>query len=484
MLSQTLLLLCLSPLILQPCTAQLASIQNNTFNASYGQFNPSQTRNRITQANLSSSVSSDLLVALDFERTNWAGSSTHLDPFYTDLPANASSAPAGSVIKVEQYTNTSYYTLSPGLALSRCLFMTKNLNGSTVPASAYVLWPYLSRTFSNLSGIPLVAFGHGSSGATGECAPSHIRNLWYQFSAPFTLALQGYAVVAPDYAGLGVDHDFDGNFIPHQYIAATAQGNDLLYSVEAAQAAWPQLSRQFVLMGDSQGGGAAWAAAETLANSTIPGYLGAVAVSPSTSVRSALEVVLGVPTILGSGLARFALGVQSVYPAFRLTDWFTDIGIAATRLLQDVQGCGSSASVLLVPDAVKPTWNQSWYFNAYSNWTSVGNKPFAGPMLVIQGTDDPVVDLDQRFTTTVVSETCQAFPNSQLEYATFEGHSHIGALFFGQQVWLNWIAQRFEGVRVEGGCLGTRYQPELPLENYQEELEYYLEYPLYGYETA
>ncbi len=478
---------CLPFLILllsQLTTAHDAFIQNNTFNASYGPFNPSQTRARIAQANLSASVSSDLLVALNFERSNWAGSSTHLDPFYNVLPANTTNATAGSVIKVEQYTNTSFYTLPPGLALSRFLYITKTLNGSTVPTSAYVLWPYLARNFGNISGIPLVAFGHGSSGATGECAPSHVRNLWYQFSAPFTLALQGYAVVAPDYAGLGVDRNAEGNFIPHQYIAAPAQGYDLLYAVQAAQQAWPQLSKQFVLMGDSQGGGAAWAAAEVIANNTAPEYLGAVVISPSTSVRSAIELVLGSPAVLGSAFARTVLGLQSVFPSFHFTDWLSDTGIAITHLLQDVQGCGSAAAELLVPDSINPAWNQTWYFDAYSNLTSVGNKPFAGPMLVIQGANDPVVDFDQRFTTATVNQTCQAYPESQLEFALFEGQSHIGALFFSQQMWLEWIAGRFGGAQASRGCQRTLYQPALPVESYQQELGYFLQYPLYGYEIA
>ena len=41
-----------------------------------------------------------------------------------------------------------------------------------------------------------------------------------------------------------------------KWIAAQAQANDLLHSVQAAQQALPQLSRQFVLMDDLQGGGA------------------------------------------------------------------------------------------------------------------------------------------------------------------------------------------------------------------------------------
>ena len=469
---------------LQLGRAQSLEAQNNTFNSSYGSYNPSQTRARIAQANLSATISEELLTALEFERSNWAGSSTHIDPFYADLPANASNASAGSVIRVEQYTNTSLYSLAPAVALSRFLFMSKNLNGSTVPASAYVLWPFLPCKFANSSTVPLVAFGHGVSGSAGECAPSHIRNLWYQYSAPFTLALQGYAVVAPDYVGLGVDHDAAGNFVAHQAIAGQAQGNDLLYSVQAAQQAWPQLSKNFVIMGDAEGGDGAWAVAEMLANNAMPGYLGAIAASPSTSFLSVVESTLGIPTILGSILARFAYGVQSVYPSFRFTDWFTDTGVAATQLLLDVQGCGSATAVLVPGNAVKSTWRQSWYFNAYNTFTSVGNKPFAGPMLVSQGTNDPATDFMHNGTTVVVNQTCQAFPNSQLEFAQFDISGIIGPLFASQQLWLSWIADRFNGVPVPNGCQSTSYEPERPAETYQQELGYFLEYPLYPYETG
>jgi predicted alpha/beta hydrolase len=84
-----------------------------------------------------------------------------------------------------------------------------------------------------------------------QCAPSHIRNLWYQYSAPYTLARQGYAVVAPDYAGLGVNRTAEGKFVLHQYTANPAGANDIFFAVEAAQSAFPELSKHFVTMGHS-----------------------------------------------------------------------------------------------------------------------------------------------------------------------------------------------------------------------------------------
>ena len=176
--------------------AQLvASPQNNTWNSTFA-----LSEEQITSANFSIDAAEGLNVAIRFERTNWAGGSASDDPFYTP-PINTSNMPCGTLLSVEQYTNTSLYTLPANTAMSRIVFMSETANGTAVPASAYVLWPWMPRQDPKTGKLAVVGWGHGTSGCFGECAPSHIRNLWYQYSAPYILALQGYVVVAPDYAG-------------------------------------------------------------------------------------------------------------------------------------------------------------------------------------------------------------------------------------------------------------------------------------------
>ena len=41
-----------------------------------------------------------------------------------------------------------------------------------------------------------------------------MSDLWQHYLAPFQLAIQGYAVVGIDYAGLGADKDAHGNPVP------------------------------------------------------------------------------------------------------------------------------------------------------------------------------------------------------------------------------------------------------------------------------
>ena len=58
---------------------------------------------------------------------------------------------------------------------------------------------------------------------------------------------------------------------------AMVQPNGILCS---AQAAFPQLSKNLVVIGHSQGEGGAWATAKRQVVKLVDGYLGAVAVSP------------------------------------------------------------------------------------------------------------------------------------------------------------------------------------------------------------
>ena len=130
-------------------------------------------------------------------------------------------------------------------------------------------------------GYPAVGWAHGTTGFN-ECAPSHYKTLGYEFAAPYELVLLAYVVVAPDYAGLGVYEDTPRKPMIPQYGVSLAQVNSVFYTIQAARSAFKELSKQFVVIGHSQGGSVAWAAAERQAVEPVDGYLGAIAASPAT----------------------------------------------------------------------------------------------------------------------------------------------------------------------------------------------------------
>ncbi|KAF7896092.1 hypothetical protein EAF00_006107 [Botryotinia globosa] len=146
-------------------------------------------------------------------------------------------------------------------------------------------------------------------GLTGH-QEQQLKNLWNHFiaRAPYQLLFQGYVVVATDYAGLDVDKDQNKQSVAHDFFASSSVASDVVYPVQAARKAFPQLSESFIVLGHSQRGGTAWGVAQKHAVSNIPGYLGAIAISPATSV-------LDNPESFGSLIAAtMTLRTASLYP--------------------------------------------------------------------------------------------------------------------------------------------------------------------------
>ena len=460
-------------LIYQHAVAEYALLhaQNDTFNST-ATITPSQQQ----QAGINSTLANNVAVALEFERSNFANGSVASEDFY-DVPPGSADATPGTLLKLELDANASAYTLPPNTAISRIMFQSEDLNGSAVPVSAYVLWPYLPRSLAD--GFPIVAWAHGSSGGFGNCAPSHYRNLLYQFAAPFELALQGYVVVAPDYVGLGVTEDAKARQLVIPYLGSPSHANDLFYGVQAAQSAFSTLSKQFVVMGHSEGGGAAWAAATRQAEKPVQGYLGTVVGSPVTDLL-ALENSMDTNVRLATLISRT---LSDLHPTFDPASILTAAGLARSRLYADLQGCWNTGLELFADSGlVQPNWTTNPYARAYATLTNPSGKAFAGPMLVLQGEADASVPFPA--TTDAMARTCELYLNSALEYATFAGVDHVPVLFASQSLWLDWIRARFAGQEVAKGCRRQNYSSARPYEYYQKEQNWFVEFATDAYETA
>jgi hypothetical protein len=104
-------------------------------------------------------------------------------------------------------------------------------------------------------GWPLIAWAHGTTGVADVCAPSFMPRSERDQDYLSAWLAAGYAIVATDYEGLGTPG-------PHPYLQYRSEGQAVLDSARAALAAYPKLLRNSVVtMGQSQGSGAAIAAA-------------------------------------------------------------------------------------------------------------------------------------------------------------------------------------------------------------------------------
>lgn len=304
------------------------------------------------------------------------------------------------------------------------------------------------------------------------------------------MALQGYAVVAVDYTGLGVSNYSDGTPITFQAETLPAAANDLFYAVEAAQSAFPGLlSKDFVIVGHSIGGGAAWAAAERQAITPVEGYLGAVAGSPVTNA-SAIAVVSEVEAFSGITIAD---AVKSVFPAFNTSNVATPAGISYLELAHELQMCnsaflelleaalGSSPPIALSP----PNWVSDPTVQAWQTLAVAGGRNVSGPLLILQGTVDTTAP--KAVTDLYVNATCEQYPDVELEYATFDDVGHIPVMYAGQQLWLERVESLFAMKKRRGkGCVRTTYgaTSPRPLTDYSGDLNYFFEYATSPYEVA
>ena len=405
--------------------------------------------------------------SLEFERRNWAQGSVLDDDFY-EAPRETSESPLGTILKIEKNTDTTKYLLPTTTTFSRFLYQSVTLNGSKVPVSAYFLWPYSPRPQPD--GYPVVAWAHGTSGFDANAAPSHHKNLWQHFLAPYQLALHGYVVVATDYAGLGVGRYPSGKPIVHEYLAPPSQANDVIYSVRAAQAAFPELSKRFIVIGHSQGGGAAWSVAQSAATHDIPGYIGAIAVSPYTSV---LEEPNEFAKILAAAICP---GLASAIPEFKPGDLLTAKGERRLEMVHQTGAAISSAVALLSgEDILKPNWRNNSHLREQMQRTGNGGKAIKGPLLITHGTSDPVLSVS--VVEDAIRKTFERFPYTQstIQYLSLPKVTHVAALAASQRVWMDWIADRFADHDVESKCNWSELPRARPDSARQTDQNWYLE---------
>ncbi|PQE09748.1 secretory lipase protein [Rutstroemia sp. NJR-2017a BBW] len=350
--------------------------------------------------------------AIQYERSLWAHSAEEDATFYSVSGIDMTSAQPGTLIKVQEDANSPQnYTVPPNTAVSRFIYVSGSLSGERRPVSGYVLWPYMPRLDAN-GGNQVVAWAHGTSGTTVSTAPSKFKNLWNHFIAPYQLVLQGYVVVATDYAGLGV----------------------------------------------------------------------AIAISPATSV-------LDNPEPFGSLIAAtMAPGIAALYPEFDYNEFFTPEGLELFNKIVKLD-CASSTTIpillMLAGNLLKPDWASNEWLLKYDNLTANGGRKISGPLLVIQGDNDPMVNYNN--TMKELGAALDLSPTSHVQLFRLPGTSHTPAVTGSQRLWMDWIADRFAGVQLQpldnNSSFASVVTPARNLSNYVPELNWFIGLATESYQT-
>ncbi|MBF6412524.1 alpha/beta hydrolase family protein [Nocardia cyriacigeorgica] len=179
-------------------------------------------------------------------------------------------------------------------------------------------------------GWPVIAWAHGTVGLGDDCAysiagPGAVQRDWAYLG---TWLDQGYAIVAADYAGLGGPGE-------HPYLNGVVEAHNVVDAVKAATRRFDMLSNKWVVVGQSQGGGAAVFTARYATEFGGPelDYRGAV----GTGVPAYIEDILlplgpGMPPIeLSAHSTAYVLyilnGLRTTYPELDIESFLTQAGL-------------------------------------------------------------------------------------------------------------------------------------------------------------
>jgi pimeloyl-ACP methyl ester carboxylesterase len=142
---------------------------------------------------------------------------------------------------------------------------------------------YLPKGAPPEGGWPLMGWAHGTVGIADVCAPSWAGRSERDITYLNHRLDQGYAVVASDYQGLGTGGG-------HPCLIARPEAYSVLDSVRAVEGGDFGLSKKVVIIGQSQGGGAAFAATVFAQN-----------YAPELDIRG--TVATGTPNLSPAGFA-------------------------------------------------------------------------------------------------------------------------------------------------------------------------------------
>jgi len=340
-----------------------------------------------------------------------------LSPFYVwrgDIPPGP-----GQLLRSEALPRAA--TLTGAGQNTRILYTSTDGVSGTAPivVSGAVFVP---RGTPPAGGWPVVAWAHGTLGVEDACAPSWLGRAYRDESYLNRWLLEGFAVVATDYQGLGVPG-------PNPALNNRSNAYTLLDSVRAALHLVPSLSNRTVLIGQSQGGAAVVAAA-----GYAPDYardlhiLGAVSTGAMYTPPYPLQRPPAHPDKVEGTIAYeyySVLAAQQIDPTLKPSEIFTPRGEALFEHARSTCVIPLEADVELAgltpANALQPS-GRARLAGWWSAWQRFPTLKFAIPLFISIGSDDPGAP-GQR---ALVKDACAA--GTVVEAHGYPGHDHNGTV--------------------------------------------------------
>lgn len=323
----------------------------------------------------------------------------------------------------------------------RILYHSTDGLGHEVVTSALILLPHGHRP---ASGWPVIAWAHGTSGEAVQCAPSLMKDVLYGDEGLSDMLKAGFAIVATDYHGLGTPGT-------HLWVNKQAQAWDVIYSVSAARAAVSDLGKRWVVDGHSQGGLSVWGVAELESSHDDPSYLGAVSVSGTSRLDQFVSYINEANPGGFHYLTYLASSLSAIDPTFTPESFLSDDVMAH---YQDAvqRGCWYYGYALYknLPrgKGVRDGWRESAALQKLQQYSELGSVRISKPLFVITGGADATVPVASA--REIITHACTL--GSVIEFKVYPGLDHDPTMTKSMPAQLEWIRDRFAGVRVKSSC--------------------------------
>jgi pimeloyl-ACP methyl ester carboxylesterase len=351
-----------------------------------------------------------------------------LASFY-EQPEGAAEGAAGTLVESEALIGT------PVAAKAwRVMYRTRDLNNVPAVATGVIVTPTGS---APAGGRTVLAWGHPTTGAAENCAPSRGFDPFLGIEGLRFLLERGYTVVATDYVGMGTAG-------PNSYLVGATAAHAVLDAVRAARAIPDaEAGTTVVLWGHSQGGQAVlFAAQDALAYAPELSIAAVAAAAPAADLtalmRTHLDGISGV-TIGAYAFTAYA-GVYGATTGAQLDTILTPAAQSVvpqmTQLcllshLKELHRIGQP----LVRNFTNrdPTTTAPW--NALLRQNSAGAKSFTAPLFIAQGRDDELVAPAD--TATFVNHERQL--GIDVTYEQIPGATHATIAYLAVPALITWL---------------------------------------------
>jgi len=303
--------------------------------------------------------------------------------FY-EQPADAAPGAPGTLIRSTELVGVPFEARA-----WRVMYRTTDVHGQPAVSTGIVVAP---RSPAPRDGRTVLAWGHPTTGAAADCAPSRAFDPYELIEGMRLLLDRGYVIAATDYVGMGTDG-------PDSYLVGDTGGNAVLDAVRAAQHLDDtRASDRVVLWGHSQGGQAVLFAAQRAARYAPELTIAGVAVAaPAADLTSLLSD--HIDDISGVTIGSYAFTAYAQVYADRGAALGGILTPAAQALVPEMNQLCLLTNISRLHEIGQPVVGrfvtadpatvQPWASILDEN--SAGGAAFSAPLFVAQGMKDTLV---------------------------------------------------------------------------------------------